>query len=155
MGVVDKFLSAIRVNEDDYYDDDEYYDEEDEAESKSTRSRSEERKVTPMRQNRPRNISAGMEVVIVKPASVDDCTEITDILLSNRIVNLNLEGIDVAVAQRIIDFISGSAYAMRGNLKKISNYIFLVTPSAVDVSGDVPDVGESSGIGGSPVNKII
>ena len=153
MSVVDKFLSAIRVNEDDYDYDDDYEYEEEEPEAKPSRTRADDRKVTAMRQGRPR--SAGMEVVIVKPASVDDCTEITDILLSNRIVNLNLEGIDVAVAQRIIDFISGSAYAMRGNLKKISNYIFLVTPSAVDVSGDVPEIGDGAGIGGSPVNKII
>ena len=41
---------------------------------------------------------------------------------------LNLEGLDLEIAQRIIDFTSGAAYAISGNLQKISNYIFLVTP---------------------------
>ena len=55
-------------------------------------------------------------------------------------VVLNLEGIDVDVAQRIIDFASGSCYAISGNLQKISHYIFIITPSSVDVSGDFQDI---------------
>ena len=47
-----------------------------------------------------------------------------------------MEGIDLDLAQRIIDFASGSSYALRGNLRKISNYIFIVTPTGVDISGD-------------------
>lgn len=159
MGVLDKFLNAIKVNDDDFDDyDDDFYDEEDEEVSESRSSRREERsssKVTPMRSSsRTRSTSAGMEVVVVKPTTVDDAREITDTLLANKIVNLNLEGLDVAIAQRIIDFTSGSTYAMGGNLQKISHYIFLVTPRSVDISGDVPEFGDSSGMG-SPVSKII
>ena len=159
MGVLDKFLNAIKVNDDDFDDyDDDFYDEEDEEVSESRSSRREERsssKVTPMRpSSRTRGTSAGMEVVVVKPTTVDDAREITDTLLANKIVNLNLEGLDVAIAQRIIDFTSGSTYAMGGNLQKISHYIFLVTPRSVDISGDVPEFGDSSGMG-SPVSKII
>ena len=82
----------------------------------------------------------GMEVCVMKPTSIEDAREITDTLLSNRTVVLNLEGIDVDIAQRIIDFTSGSCYAISGNLQKISHYIFIITPASVDVSGDFQDI---------------
>ena len=49
-------------------------------------------------------------------------------------------GLDLDIAQRIIDFASGSCYAINGNLQKISNYIFIITPSGVDVSGDFQEI---------------
>ena len=92
-----------------------------------------ERKVVPLRSTSAKN---GFEVVVIHPQSMEDGNEITDTLLSGRAVVLNLEGINPEVAQRIIDYSAGSCYAMRGNLQKISNYIFLVAPSGVDISGD-------------------
>ena len=81
-----------------------------------------------------------MEVVVVKPTMFEDAREITETLLANRTVVLNLEGLDVGIAQRIIDFASGSCFAMSGNLQKISHYIFLITPPSVDISGDFQDL---------------
>ena len=78
-----------------------------------------------------------MEVCVIKPTSVDDAREITETLLANRTVVLNLEGLDVNIAQRIIDFASGSTFAIDGSLQKISHYIFILTPSSVDISGDI------------------
>lgn len=80
---------------------------------------------------------AGMEVCIIKPTSVNDARDVTDTLLANSTVVLNLEGLDVEIAQRIIDFTSGSCYAVHGNVMKISHYIFVITPANVDVSGDI------------------
>ena len=65
-------------------------------------------------------------------------------MLGNRTVILNLEGLDLEIAQRIIDFTSGATFAINGNLQKISNYIFLVTPANVDISGDLQDLLNSS-----------
>jgi len=81
-----------------------------------------------------------MEVCVIKPTSFEDSREITETLLSNRTVVLNFEGLDLDVAQRIIDFASGSCYAIGGNLQKVSGYIFLVTPKSVDISGDLQDL---------------
>ena len=78
-----------------------------------------------------------MEVCIIKPQSFEDASQISETLLANRTVILNMEGLDLSLAQRIIDFISGSCYAINGNLQKVSNYIFIVTPAAVDISGDL------------------
>ena len=85
-----------------------------------------------------------MEVCVIKPTSVDDAREITETLLSGSTVILNLEGLDLEVAQRIIDFTSGATFAINGNLQKISNYIFLVTPTNVGISGDLTDLLNSS-----------
>ena len=63
-------------------------------------------KVTPLRQNK--KTGNGMEVCVIKPTSIEDAREITETLLANRTVVLNLEGLDVDIAQRIIDFTSGS-----------------------------------------------
>ena len=97
-------------------------------------------KITPMRSSRRANQASSMEVCVIKPTSVEDSREITETLLSGRTVILNLEGLDLEIAQRIIDFTSGATFAISGNLQKISNYIFLVTPTNVDISGDLQDL---------------
>ncbi len=115
-------------------------EEDDEYDLPASSSRSHNNnKVTPMRQP-ARRAPANMEVCVVKPNSVEDSREITETLLSGRTVILNLEGLDLEIAQRIIDFTSGATYAISGNLQKISNYIFLVTPTNVDISGDLQDL---------------
>lgn len=153
MNVFEKFVSAIKGDEDEYDEDYDYdYVDEDYESKPSKRAAEPEKKVTPMRSSRSRGSSAGMEVVVIKPTNVDDAREITDTLLANKIVNLNLEGLDVAIAQRIIDFTSGSTYAMGGNLQKISHYIFLITPRTVDISGDFPELGDITGFSTTPVN---
>ena len=158
MSVMDKFLSAMKLNGDDesgYYDqdDDAYYDSTIEPIRKTSSigkddpsieiSEDRLKKAAPA----PRPISSatrrsgsGMEVCVVKPTSIEDAREITETLLNNRTVVLNLEGIDVDLAQRIIDFTSGSCFAISGNLQKISRYIFIVTPASVDISGDFQDI---------------
>lgn len=157
MSITDKFLSFMKLNDDDDYDDD--YDEEeyeaprkqrsfskksdndiDEYESKSmqkqvsARTRQVKPKVVPMRNKN------GMEVCVIKPATIEDGREITNTLVSGRAVILNLEGIHVELAQRIIDFTSGSCFAIDGNMQKISNYIFIATPPSVDISGDFQEL---------------
>ena len=162
MSIMDTFLNAMKLNdEDDGFYDDDYYDEP-EPPKKSLPSREdnntveEERpvkktvpKVTPMRQMK--KIDSGMEVCVIKPTTVEDAREITETLLANRTVVLNLEGLDVEIAQRIIDFTSGSCFAISGNLQKISNYIFIITPASVDISGDFQEI--LSGSFDVPINK--
>ena len=83
----------------------------------------------------------GLEVVVIRPESMEDAKEITGYTSTGKAVVLNLEGIHVEIAQRIIDYSAGSTYAIRGNLQKITNYIFpMVTPPNVDISGDIPEI---------------
>ena len=88
---------------------------------------------------------------MIKPTSMEDSREVCDYLLAGKAVVLNLEGIHMEVAQRIIDFTSGATYSMEGNLQKISNYIFIATPRSVELSGDFQDLlsgGNLSGVSG-------
>ena len=167
MGVLDKFLDIMHMNpdDDDFYNEDYDYDDDYEEEPVKKPARKERRKeepmeepvepvakpspkVTPIRPVRKAS-SSNMEVCVIKPTSVEDAREITETLLNNRTVVLNVEGLDVEIAQRIIDFTSGSCFAISGNLQKISNYIFIITPASVDISGDfltLVDTFQSRGI---------
>ena len=177
MGVLDKFLNAMKLNDDDGFDDDGFLDDEiddeyeeerpakkrmfkklededdfdDVRDTSSRKSRTQPKarpskqmtgsttsnsKIAPMR---PRK-SSGMEVCVIKPHSMEDAREITETLIANCTVVLNMEGLDVEIAQRIIDFASGSCYAVDGNLQKISSFIFILTPSTVDISGDFQQI---------------
>lgn len=91
--------------------------------------------VVPMRPNM--NSGKSQQVRVIKPSSFDHARQITDTLLARRIVMLNLEGLDVNTAQRIVDFASGSCYALHGNFMRISQYIIVITPEDVDIAGDI------------------
>lgn len=203
MGVLDKFLDAIKLNDD--YDDDEFLDEdllddedddflEDELDDqpkkkffeKFSRKKNEEdefddfeeeedtkaaskavvkpspvktsaaakapvkqerparpaasSKITPMRSNKRNTQAPAMEVCVIKPSSMEDTREIADTLVDNSTVILNLEGIDVELAQRIIDFTSGACYSLGGSLQKVSSYIFVLGPYNVDITGDLQNI---------------
>lgn len=109
---------------------------------KTTKRYASSNKVAPMKTRRTSNMNlgSGLEVCVIKPVSIDEARTVTETLLQNRAVVLNLEGLDVEIAQRIIDFTSGSCYAINGNLQKISNYIFIITPQTVEISGDFQDI---------------
>ena len=169
-GFLDKVKSIFTVDYDDDYDEDFYdeYDDEEEAveatprfsrRPKTTVQREEvverpartreasdttprftrqakaprSNKVVPMRGN-------GMEVCVIKPSYYENTRDIIDTLLEGKAVVLNLEGIKLDLAQRIVDSVSGGCYALHGNLQKISGYIYLVTPSSVDITGDFQDL---------------
>ena len=164
MGVFDKFLDIMKFDDDDDYDEfDEFEEDDDDYEEEPPKKsffRKKEKeydydleeaivsetkaatkptlaKVTPITKRLSVN---GMEVCVIKPTTFEDAREVTETLLSGRAVVLNFEGIDVDLAQRIIDYTCGTCVAIDGNLRKISNYMFIVTPKSVDVSGDLQDL---------------
>ncbi len=92
-----------------------------------------------------RTTPKGLEVCIMKPTSFEDSQEICDTLLTGRATVINLEGFDDKLAQRTMDFISGSVYAINGKLHRISNCIFIVSPDTVDISGDYLDLIQENG----------
>ena len=159
MGAFEKFKNLFTINydefDDDYYSDDYYdeveeepkkskskskkgkYDEFDDREvyAKSSRSSRASKKVVPMHSTR-----TAFEVKVIKPSYYENTTDIIDTLLEGKAVVLNLEGLKMDVAQRIVDSVSGGCYAMSGNLQRVSGYIYLVTPSKIEISGDIMDI---------------
>ncbi|MBR5180533.1 MAG: cell division protein SepF [Lachnospiraceae bacterium] len=87
----------------------------------------------------------GNEVCIMKPLSFNDSQDICDVVLSSRIAVVNMEDLDLAMAQRIIDFLSGTIYAIDGKLFNISSYIYICAPNNVDISGDYAEITEQTG----------
>lgn len=106
----------------------------------SSRRREDSGKISSIRSRRRSSESTGMKVCVIRPHSMEDAREITDSLLSDCTVVLNMEGLELEIAQRIIDFTAGSCYAMDGNLQKVSTYIFVITPASVDLTGDFQEI---------------
>ena len=86
----------------------------------------------------PKTVSYGssLELKVVRPEGFESVTSIADHLLARRTVVLNLEDTNKEAARRLLDFLSGVAYAIDGTLKKVTAATFIITPSNVNVSGE-------------------
>ena len=87
-----------------------------------------------------------MQVVLVKPDRFDNVSEIAEHLRNKHAVVLNLEATNKDVSRRLVDFLSGCAYALDGKIKKIAISTYIITPYNVDIVGDLIDELENSGL---------
>ena len=87
-----------------------------------------------------------LQVVLVKPERYENASEIADHLRDKRTVVLNLEKTQKDVARRLLDFLSGVAYAQEGKIKKVALQTYIVTPYNVDIMGDLIDELENNGL---------
>lgn len=94
-----------------------------------------ESKVVPIK-----TIRTGLELCVIKPHNFEESQDICDVLLSSCCAIVNLEDNERAVSRRIMDFIYGVVYSINGKLIQISDYIFIVAPENIDVSGDYDDI---------------
>lgn len=86
-----------------------------------------------------------LKVVLVKPERFEDASTIADHLNNKRTVVLNLESTNKEVSRRLVDFLSGVAYANNGQIKRVANSTFIITPYNVDIMGDLLDELENNG----------
>ena len=87
-----------------------------------------------------------LKVVLVKPERFENASEIADHLKDKRTVVLNLESTNKDVARRLIDFLSGVAYAGEGKIKKVAANTYIITPYHVELEGDLIDELENNGL---------
>lgn len=92
------------------------------------------------------NATTQLKVVLVKPEHFEDASAIADHLNEKRTVVLNLESTNKDIARRLVDFLSGVAYANNGQIKRVANSTFIITPYNVDVMGDLLDELENNGV---------
>lgn len=92
------------------------------------------------------NATTQLQVVLVKPERFDDASTIADQLNAKRTVVLNLESTNKEVSRRLIDFLSGVAYANNGQIKRVATSTFIITPYNVDIMGDLIDELENNGV---------
>ena len=128
-----------------YDDEDEEYEDFEEPRERSFEDR---RNKAEDRRNKVVNIHATtqLKVVLVKPERFENASEIADHLREKRTVVLNLEGTNKDVARRLVDFLSGVAYAGDGKIKKVSTNTYIITPYSVDLMGDLIDELENNGL---------
>jgi cell division inhibitor SepF len=102
----------------------------------------------PARDNKVVNINttAQLQVVLAKPERFESASEIADHLREKRTVVLNLENTNNDTARRLLDFLSGVAYAQDGKIKKVAASTYIITPYNVDIIGDLMDELESNGL---------
>jgi cell division inhibitor SepF len=141
---MDKLKNIMTVPEDEEFDDDDVdiISRHAEKPSASPKQQSEERR------NKVVNIhtTAQLQVVLVKPDHFDDASSIADHLNEKRTVVLNLESTNKEISRRLVDFLSGVAYANNGQIKRVANSTFIITPYNVDIMGDLLDELENNGV---------
>ena len=149
MGFMDELKKIIHPYDDEDYDYEDELEVTERAESRATifDERRAERK-TEDRQNKVVNIhaTAALKVVLVKPERFENASEIADHLREKRTVVLNLESTNKDVARRLIDFLSGVAYAGEGKIKKVAANTDIITPYHVELEGDLIDELENNGL---------
>ena len=144
MGFMDAIGKFINGSEDDYGDEtvsmvNNKEDDEEQFSPKSSSVRGSNKVVSI-------NATAQLQVVLVKPERFDDASSIADHLNAKRTVVLNLESTNKEVSRRLVDFLSGVAYANNGQIKRVANSTFMITPYNVDLMGDLMDELENSGV---------
>ena len=164
MGFLDKVKEIINETDDDDFD--EYYDDASSFDAISApvrtdrssnfssfdRPEKEERAAAerPRRQKSDKVVNihttAQLQVVLVKPERYEEAAAIADHLNAKRTVVLNLESTNRDIARRLLDFLSGVAYANNGQIKRVANSTYIITPYNVDVMGDLIDELENNGM---------
>ena len=81
-----------------------------------------------------------MMLILTRPETFNDAPEIATNLRNKKAVVLNLEGVDKALARRVVDFLSGCTYALDGSVKKISQATYLFCPYNMEVLGDLKNL---------------
>ena len=152
---VDRIKDFIAGPYDDEYEDD--YDDYEEEEIEEYRPHTRERRETSQRETResvdysaarcsrrsqaqPQVVdfknSNTQQVVIMKPETYDDAQGICDNIKAKRPVVVNLEKVEYPVAQRIMDFLSGTCYSLEGSIQRVSSNIFIIAPANFDIASD-------------------
>ena len=147
MGLMDELKKIIHPYDDEDYDYEEDLEEPQDSGKAYFEERREERK-SEDRHNKVVNIhaTAALKVVLVKPDRFENASEIADHLREKRTVVLNLESTNKDVARRLVDFLSGVAYAGEGKIKKVAANTYIITPYSVDIMGDLIDELENNGL---------
>ncbi|MCD8322716.1 MAG: cell division protein SepF [Oscillospiraceae bacterium] len=164
MGLLDDLKKLTRPydEEEEFFDDDDELEEDREPTVVAPRTERQERRnpfadtgssafeerAVPKKDNKVVNIhtTTAVQVVLAKPERFEQAAEIADHLREKRTVVINLETTNKDVARRLVDFLSGVAYANDGKIKKVAINTYIITPYNVDIIGDLIDELENNGV---------
>ena len=149
MGLFDELKKLTHTDED---EDEEYEDTFPDVKKQDNTGALFDERRTPNREERRNNkvvnihATTQLKVVLVSPQHFEDASEIADHLKNKRTVVMNLEATNKDVARRLVDFLSGVAYAGEGKIKRVANSTYIITPYHVDIEGDLINELESNGL---------
>lgn len=148
---IDKMMDIMKLNDYDDYEGEALEDDDDEIAATTSASDVKNIKNYSSRRNNTSKVvnfhaSVQMEVVVIQPEAYDEAQDICDHIKSKKPVIINLDKMDRDIAQRIMDFISGSCYTLNGNLQRVTNNIFIIAPENVDIAGEFREELKSNGI---------
>ena len=161
MGLMDELKKLTRPYNEEDMDEYDYDEEEDELDSEPEPANNNRRGFavpetpagsnTSTRRTGPAKVvnlnnNSAMQVILVKPDRFDTVSEIADHLRDKKAVVLNLESTNKDVARRLVDFLSGVAYALDGKIKKVAISTYILTPYNVEIVGDLVEELENSGV---------
>lgn len=146
MSFMEKLKVMIGANEEEYEDDMDIINDTKSSTEESEAFNYED--VGAVKKNKVVNIHATtqLQVVLVKPERFEDASSVADHLNSKRTVVLNLESTNKDISRRLVDFLSGVAYANNGQIKRVANSTFIITPYNVGIMGDLLDELENNGV---------
>ena len=157
MGIWDSMKKFAQPYADDDYDDFDDEEEIDGAEEETEEERPARPRRTPIfggnndSENRSSESRSGFsgqvvsmnnkqEVVLFHPVAFNDASKAADDLRARKAVIVNMENVDKAMARRVVDFLSGCAYAVDGKVKKVAQSTYLFCPHNMDVVGDLENL---------------
>lgn len=150
MGVMNKFKNFMGIGEEGEEYEEEYEYEENIITKEDTEEVAQPEFFDEVSNKRNKvvnvNTSAQLQVVLVKPEKFEDASTVADHLNGKRTVVLNLESTNKDISRRLVDFLSGVAYANNGQIKRVANSTFIITPYNVGIMGDLLDELENSGV---------
>ena len=148
MSLLDDFKRMIHPVSDEDDDYDVEFDEQDSPFLDDRPRMERDRSPVDSRRGKVVNIHATtqLKVVLVKPERFETASEIADHLKEKRTVVMNLESTHKDIARRLVDFLSGVAYAGEGKIKKVAANTYIITPYSVDIQGDLIDELENNGL---------
>ncbi len=137
MGIIDKVCGKIGISNSDERDDNDFLNEDERDLGMTDDEAADKSKVVDFHSTASsirESSMAHMKVMVIEPKSFDDAQQVANCLKEKRPIIINFENTDEAAAKRIIDFISGTTYALSGEIKKVSRNVFLCAPSNVNIS---------------------
>lgn len=134
MSMKSKFKTFFALDDEDDYVEEEYIEEESLEPTRSAKRHGKQNVVS------LQSVQQSAKVILMEPRVYDEVQEIADHLKNRKAVVINLQRVHNDQAKRIVDFLSGTVYAIGGDIKKLGGNTFICTPDNVDVSGSISEM---------------
>lgn len=137
MSIKNKFRTLFSVEDEEYYEEYQPYQAEEQLTRSEKHEKQDKKNVVSLK-----SVQSQIKVVLSEPRSYDETQDIADHIVNRRSVVINLQRVDYEQAKRIVDFLSGTVYAVSGDIQKLGPHTFLCTPDNVEITGSITQMVE-------------